>query len=224
MLPLAFWALVTSTPLPAEPRAPASEASREIVVVVHGLVRTRYSMNPTARALEAAGFTVAKYGYPSLSAPVAELAPDLGRFLAEIDARPDVRKVHLVGHSLGNILIRWVVVHDRPAKLGRVVMLAPPNQGSHVADRFAPWLSWLAETLPDLTTAETSAARSIATPPNVEIGVIAGSRDHDVSIDESHLEGETDHVVVSSGHSFIMWHREVHDLTISFLRTGRFRE
>jgi hypothetical protein len=41
-------------------------------------------------------------------------------------------------------------------------------------------------------------------------------------VDQTHLEGEREHVVVDGSHTFIMRSEEVHRLTIAFLRTGRF--
>jgi hypothetical protein len=56
----------------------------------------------------------------------------------------------------------------------------------------------------------------------VPIGVIAGSRDNKVHVDETLLAGQTDHVVIGSGHSFIMYRAEAVQQTLRFLRDGRF--
>jgi hypothetical protein len=115
-----------------------------------------------------------------------------------------------------------VLANDPPGVPGRVVMLAPPNQGSRAADKVAPWLTWLSRPLPELTTAEGSTARSIRTPPGVPIGVIAGSRDNKVRVDETMLAGQADHIVIGSGHSFIMYRAEAVQQTLRFLRDGSF--
>ena len=42
------------------------------------------------------------------------------------------------------IIVRWVLTRDTlPERVGRVVMLAPPNQGAHAANTFTPWAGWL---------------------------------------------------------------------------------
>jgi pimeloyl-ACP methyl ester carboxylesterase len=155
---------------------------------------------------------------------VAKLGQGLSSRIAQEEARPDVARVHLVGHSLGNILIRWVVANKRPSHLGRIVMLAPPNRGSRRADLAAPWLSWLSAPLPELTTWDTSTVRTIPTPPDVPIGIIAGAHDGTVPVTQTFLDGPClcDHVVVPYGHTFIMRHQLVQDLTVSYLTTGSF--
>lgn len=199
-----------------------SAGPRELVVLVHGMGRTHLSMQPMARTLEEDGFDVLNWGYQSRTRSVPQLGARLAERIETATADGDYDRVHLVGHSLGNILIRWVLANRLPENLGRIVMLAPPNRGSRVADHLAPWLSWFLKPLPDLTSNEGSAARSIPTPPDVEIGVIAGARDHKVRVEETFLEGQTDHAVVPGGHTFIMTRRVVRDLTVRFLREGRF--
>lgn len=221
-LPLLALLAVTATLHFGGTPAAAPSGCRELVVLVHGMGRTPLSMRPLARALEREGYEVLNFGYPSRRNGAEHSARLLAERVALEEGRPEVRRVHLVGHSLGNILIRWMVANERPGKLGRIVMLAPPNQGARRADLAAPWLTWLSRPLPDLTTDPNSLARTIRTPAGVEVGVIAGSHDSTVRLPETHLDAETDHVVVDSGHTFIMRHRAVHELTASFLREGRF--
>ena len=193
-----------------------------MVVLVHGLGRTPRSMHPLEDAFHAAGYDVLNFGYPSRDAPLADHGAALAQRLSLEDERPEVTRIHLVGHSLGNILIRWVLANQRPTKIGRVVMLAPPNQGARLADMAAPWLSWFSQPLPDLTTDPNSAARTLETPSGIEIGVIAGSRDHVVRPVDSCLPGQTDHIVISSGHTFIMRKQRVIELSERFITTGSF--
>lgn len=204
-------------------RAGANErAGRELVVLVHGLGRTPMSMLPMRWALERVGYDVVNWGYSSTTVPVPELGASLAdRVAREIELRRPV-KVHFVTHSLGGIITRWMLANRPPDVPGRVVMLAPPNQGAAVADRLSPYLGWLLRPLPELRTDSTGIARSLALPAGREVGVVAAAGDGKVRVAETRLEGQTAHVVVPGAHTFIMMDREVQRLTLAFLRTGRF--
>lgn len=200
---------------------PAPEKNGELVVLVHGLGRTRLSMAPLAWALEREGYQVMNWGYSSYTRTI----PQLGRQLADdLEARGGARpeRVHFVGHSLGNIIVRWVLANDPPPEVGRVVMLAPPNQGSHAADRYAPWLGWLLKPLPELRTGADGIAGEIPLPRGVEVGVIAGRYDGKVTVGETRLAGAAASVVVPAAHTFIMNRRDVRRLIDAFLEQGRF--
>jgi pimeloyl-ACP methyl ester carboxylesterase len=196
--------------------------ARELVVLVHGMGRTKLSMAMLAGSVRRAGYDVLNFGYPSLTMTVAGAGSRLAdRLEGALRAGPAPR-IHFVGHSLGNIVIRWVLAHRPPQRTGRIVMLAPPNQGSDLADRVAGRLAWLMKPLPELTTREGSTARTLPLPGGLEVGVVAARRDSRVTIARTHLEGQTDHVIVPGGHMFVVTRPDVRRLTIRFLRTGRF--
>ena len=201
---------------------PEKPAGRELVVVLHGMGRTARSMRPVELALREAGFDVLNIGYSSYCCSIPELGVTIQK---EIEAKrlPAHTRIHFVGHSLGNIIARWVIAQDdAPPGVGRLVMLAPPNQGAMMANRFAPIAGWLLEPIDELRNDSTATVRQIATPPGVEIGVIAGRDDSTVRLEETHVAGERAHIVVKGNHTFIMREPEVHRLTVEFLRSGRF--
>lgn len=191
----------------------------DVVLLVHGMGRTSLSMRPLARALEREGFAVLVWDYSSTRHDIPELCGKLAAHVAALELPPGAR-LHFVGHSLGNLLIRGALGEQPPAAAGRVVMLAPPNQGAASADAWTPWMGWLWKPMHQL--GEQGLARSLPVPP-LQIGVIAGSLDGKVAPEETHLQGETDHVVVPALHSFLMNRRDVQELTARFLREGRFR-
>lgn len=219
MRPSAAQAVLTR-PLSGTPTT--EPGPRELVVLVHGMGRSSYSMRPLAQALEADGFDVLRFGYSSVCCSIPELGAQLR---AAIDARltDEHTVVHFVGHSLGNILVRWVLTRDSlPPRVGRVVMLAPPNQGAEAADRFAPFAGWLLKPISDLRTDSLATVHTLPPVRGIEIGVIAARDDRTVKLIETHLEEEVAHIVVDGGHTFIMRRADVHGRTTEFLRTGRF--
>jgi hypothetical protein len=56
----------------------------------------------------------------------------------------------------------------------------------------------------------------------VDVGIIAGSRDHKVRVAETRLDGARDHLVIRSFHSWMMNRTDVHRHIVTFLRHGRF--
>jgi pimeloyl-ACP methyl ester carboxylesterase len=194
--------------------------TRELVVLAHGLGRTPASMWVLARSLRAGGYRVLNWGYSSYTRPLAELGARMARDVAA--ATGAAPAVHFVGHSLGTVITRWVLAHAPPARLGRVVMLAPPNRGAGKADRVVRYGAWLLPALPDLCTHERAAARTLAPPAGVEVGIIAGETDRTVRVAETHLDGAAGHVLVPGGHTFIMLRPTVLRLVHGFLQTGSF--
>lgn len=210
----------------------------EGVVLLHGLCRTSASMERMAAALEAAGYVVENVDYASRTAEVEPLAEAVvGRALASERLR-DCTRVHFVTHSMGGILVRSHLARHREPRLGRVVMLAPPNQGSEVVDRLGGWRLFGMLNGPagrQLGTAADSAPNRLG-PVDFELGVIAGDRsmnwinscmirgadDGKVSVERTKVSGMREHRVVHSMHPTIMKNREVIGLTLRFLATGSF--
>ncbi|HYR10981.1 MAG TPA: alpha/beta fold hydrolase [Longimicrobium sp.] len=212
-----------SPPVPARgAEAAAAEAkdTRELVILVHGMGRSPASMWILARRLEADGYRVVNFGYRSTRGSVAELGARLGRRAAERTG--GAPRVHFVGHSLGTVIIRSMLAQAPPERVGRVVMLAPPNQGAASADRWAPMLGGVMPHIRELRTTPQSTARTLPLPKGVDVGIIAGSRDHKVRVAETRLDGARDHLVIRSFHSWMMNRSDVHRHIVTFLRHGRF--
>ena len=220
--------------------ASVSHAS-ECVVVLHGLIRSASSMETMYEALRDEGFDAINIDYPSRDYTIEELAPRvIDQGLEFCRALPTTESIHFVAHSLGGILIRQYLSENEIPELGRVVMLAPPNQGSVAADKMTkvPGYDWLnGPTGRQLGKGEDSVPLALG-PANFELGVIAGTRSIDpvtsavlpdpddgrVSVEDTRLDGMADHVVVDHSHAFIMKMKKPIELTIRFLRTGSFGE
>lgn len=217
----------------------SAAGAAECVILLHGLARTSASMETMAEALEDAGFVAVNIDYPSREHPIEELAPmAVGEGLAGCAAADAHDKTHFVTHSLGGILVRKYLKDNEISTLGRVVMLGPPNQGSKAADELIdlPGMEWIhGPAGKQLGKGEQSVPLMLG-PANFELGVIAGTRTIDpitsavlddpddgrVSVEDTKLEGMQDFVVVEHSHAFMMRLDLPIELTIRFLKTGRF--
>jgi triacylglycerol lipase len=218
---------------------PGSVTAADCVVLLHGLGRTSASMDTMYDALREAGFLAVNVDYPSRDYPIAKLAQmAVTEGLEGCRAMPDATKIDFVTHSLGGILVRQYLSGTAIPELGRVVMLAPPNQGSEVADELAgmPGYDWFAGPAgKQLGKGQESVPLALG-PADFELGVIAGDRSIDpvgsailddpddgkVSVADTRLEGMDDFVVVAHSHAFIMSMSDTIELTIRFLETGHF--
>lgn len=213
------------------------ESSTEIVVLLHGIGRTGWSMRPLERPLRAAGYVSLNLTYPSRHLPIEDLASFVGSRLDEAGVWSRYRKVHFVTHSMGGLIAAEYLRTISSEQLGRVVMIAPPNGGSEVADLlqgFAPYHLLFGPAGRQVTTT----ARRRALPfPHYDLGIIAGTRGwpyllghlalprpHDgrVSVARTRHEGMRDHITVHATHTRIVAHPEVAPQVIAFLARGRF--
>ena len=105
----------------------------EAVILIHGLAAVRLVMWPMAKRLRKCGYQVKNYGYFSISKTIPDHSRRLGEVLEAFENDPAIEKFHLVTHSMGCIIGRHLFAQRPFEKLGRWVMLAPPNRGSHAA-------------------------------------------------------------------------------------------
>ena len=220
---------------PIKDRSPALEA----VVILHGVAITPRFTAKLARLVAAAGYAVHNLHYPSRTVPLAELGPCwLAAQVAELglDRAP---RLHFVTHSMGALLVRGYLAAHRPANLGRVVTIVPPHNGSTISDalRRLP-IIWriIGRNLGALGTGADAYWRTLPQCIDYELGVIAGSfalnplgwlflegtSDGTVAESSTRLKGMTDHLVLHSNHTLILFRRRTALQAIAFLRTGRF--
>jgi pimeloyl-ACP methyl ester carboxylesterase len=192
-----------------------------------------------ASRLRRAGYPTLNVGYPSwrwsADRIVDHLHPHIARFADGLDG-----PLHYVGHSMGGLILRAYLTRHRPERLGRVVMLGTPNSGSEMAERLYQWR------LHRLVLNQAGGLLRTQRPASVEaafgtvdyaLGVIAGDRplnarlpdlifrapnDGKVSVMATHVEGQSDHLVMPVAHTAMIYTRPVVDQVIHFLREGCF--
>jgi pimeloyl-ACP methyl ester carboxylesterase len=145
--------------------------------------------------------------------------------------------VHLLGHSLGGLVILRCLERYPMAQPGRVVFMGTPSAGSRAARRLGSW-AWGRRVLGRAVAEELLLERSRRWDFGRELGIIAGSlslglarllvtfgeaNDGVVAVSETRLEGAADWTAVPVNHAGLVLSARVARETGSFLEHGRFR-
>lgn len=202
------------------------------MVLVHGLWFRAWSQRVLAERLTAQGFRCSAFSYPTTRRSLAENASALGEFCRRHAGDDPV--LHLVGHSLGGLLILRMLEHQADLPPGRIVFLGTPLRGSGVARRLGQW---------PMGEALLGAARDALGaghghwPADRDVGLVAGTRpvglgravgglegpnDGTVSVAETQHRGLADRAELAVTHTGMLYSGEVADQAAHFLAHGRF--
>lgn len=239
-------------PMPPLPRP--QKGREELVVLLHGLSRTRLSLMRLELRLRLAGYATYNWPYRSRLHSIHDLRQAFADLLLRLkDSK--FTCIHFVGHSLGGLLIRAGLCPEGAAylpqgfltdfPLGRIVQIAPPNQGVGIIERLerGPWLRLVGRPARELRTgAEWLSTISL---PQADLGVIAGTRrihplnpsswinalhgvdephDGTVEVRSAEMPGVKDSLRLDASHTFIADDPRTIAATIRFLRSGHFKE
>lgn len=214
--------------------------SEEVVVMLHGLWRSVRAMQPLANHLNKSGYTTINMPYPSFRYDLEDLAHNiLHRIRLWLDKG---KKIHFVTHSLGGVVLRKVIEMLEPqdlSKVGRVVMLAPPHQGSEIID-------WLGESplklfkgvlgpASNFLSTKYMSAEKAEFCSDIDALIIMGdksslpffrtlledSNDGIVSVEKGRLLGTNYFKIIEADHTFISSNSKVMDTVSRFIRIGK---
>ena len=198
------------------------------VLVLHGLGRTSVSMRFLYLRLKTARFDAELLDYPSREATISELTDMLEPKL------PETGVVNFVGHSLGGILAKHLMLRLPQERRGKIVQLGAPNFGSEIAARaeiLGPLMGpALAELGPNSSSEDFglnigAIAGTAAIPALTLLTGIEGENDGKVSVQSAWGHApENKRVKLNSAHSTMMLSGEVVAATIEFLLLGEFSE
>ena len=146
----------------------------------------------------------------------------------------DGRTVHLVGHSLGGVLVYDMLARHAEMASGNVVLLGAPVRGCHAGRRLGSrtlgrWMLGACAARWEKREARWQRAERLGVIAGTlplglgrALGALPGDNDGVVCVDETTVEGMSDRALVPAGHSMLAVSGRVSALVEHFLGTGRF--
>lgn len=203
----------------------------ETIVIVPGMYTPRFMMMPLARRFKQQGYNSIIFRHRYLMRTPEHNAQTLSVLIQQLGSTV----VHVVGHSLGGVVVLHLLDIARETPVKRVVLLGTPVNGSAIARKLyaRSWARWLLgkSTVNGLLHGTpTVQARS-------EIGVLYGTAkaglaamlfrvdgigDGVVLADETRLEAATDRAGIPHSHAIMLFSKVAADKTVQFIQTGQF--
>ena len=202
------------------------------MLLLHGAWMNRWVMAYLALALRREGSTVQALSYRTMHDTLEQHLSRVARRIAALDAP----RVHLVGHSLGGVIVLRYLQRGADARIGRAVLLGSPVAGCRAAADLARHPG--GELLMGKSLGVWREPVDVSVDPRFEIGAIAGTRalglgrivarlpkpnDGVVCLDETKFPALRDHLALPVGHTLMLASPRVARQTAAFLRTGAFR-
>ncbi len=206
---------------------------RTAVVFVHGLWMMNLNTLLLRQRVHAAlGFDCEAFQYSAYKSTPSEIVVRLAEFAMGLG----VERLHLVGHSLGGLLVMRMLTQTPRLPPGRVVLLGSPVARSRAAESLAASTVGRAMLGP-AGMEELVLEQGRRWTGEREIGVIAGNsrfglghvighideeNDGSVAVEETRLPGAQDHIILPVSHSGMVFSPEVAQQVGHFLVHGAF--
>ncbi len=216
-------------------------ANKETVILLHGIGLTGGSLFLLRRFLNKKNYAALSITYPSTKLDIDSIADWLFNTHLTAEFWDKNARVHFATHSMGGLVVQRYLTKYRylipVEKLGRVVMMGPPNQGSEIADKlknFLPYRWLFGPAGANLTTHHYTNKKEDL---YYDIGIIAGSSrwlyplsallipgksDGRVSVERTKIPAMKDHVTINTSHTFMIYRRDIHHYILNFLKHGAF--
>jgi hypothetical protein len=206
---------------------------KQSVVCIHGFLRSKINMILVAKSFRKKGYNVLNFSYPSRSGKIENHAKKLVDELILISKKNPNQKISFVTHSLGGLILRKALNHPNcpiEAKIGRAVLLSPPNKGAIIARK-----------LKKIKLARLIFGKNAGFelmnyenfdhlgefPKDLDVLIIAGGsgfnpliptkNDGKVAVTETYLNTSHKHITLKTGHALISFRKNVIKHAISFI-------
>ena len=213
------------------------EGAEELVVLIHGIRDKPYIMWKLEQGLSKSGYSIMNLHYPSVKADMDSIVSLVHSRLAP--RLQDYQKINFVTHSLGGIVMRAYLHKHKQSNFQRLVMIAPPNKGAIMAERFEDFFiyKWIyGQTGQKLGKDSTDYWQQIP-PPSIDFGIIAGGLGNDkgfnplipgdddgtVGVAETKIAGAQDFIVIPGLHTSLLWQNRTLEQVLYFLEYNHFK-
>lgn len=207
------------------------------VLLVHGLAETSWMMKSLEGSLRREGFETSCLDYPSTSDTVENLSERY--LLGALDKLADIETLHIVTHSMGGIMLRYLLEEMQFINISRIVMLAPAHKGSRTItiQMKNPLLKAILGPAGQQSADDKNCfACRLKKPISKKTGIIAGCvsldplgsmvlpwpHDGKTTVEGTKIPGMTDHMVLPTTHDMIMFDPAAIYQTCYFFKNGIF--
>lgn len=192
-----------------------------------------WNMHFLEKNLKQDGWIVLNWKYPSRDKYIKDHGEQLVKYLTFLAKKKPNKPIHFTTHSMGSLVLLAALNHPNcpiQAKIGKVVLIAPPLKGSHFAKCLAKFsvVKWIAKDF---------SGRELMTHSNFDylgkypeslnsILIISGSfgfnptlkekNDGVVALHETSLSNPHQHFIVKREHMTIIFSKKVCRLTREF--------
>ena len=197
-------------------------------------------MLPLTKFLGQQGYECINILYPSREQSLEELTDYVEDKIQNAPEYSADKTLNFVTHSMGGLIARYYIATHKPENLGKVVMLGPPNTGSEFADFLQdhkifgkPFRAIFGPASEQLGTDYEHIDGDITYPLGVIAGnksinplspwVLDGENDGIVPVERTKIEGMSDHIVMPTNHTIMMFEPKVMSQVLHFLQNSQFQ-
>ena len=213
------------------------ENTKDLVVLIHGLGDSHTSMLRLQKEMNEANYSVLNFEYKSTKWTMDSIICELDRTLNKYQANYD--SIHFVVHSMGTFVVRSYLAKYSNPKFINIVMIAPPNKGSILAEKFGELkvFEWSFGESGQKLGKEIDDFWRTYPRPRIPFGIIAGGIDNRkginpmipgdddgvVGVTETVLRGYSDIIKITGLHSSLPWQKQVIQQAMYFMKHEEFQ-
>ncbi len=210
-------------------------SSKQIVFLIHGINSSPKAFAKMEKYLSK-NYLVINWGYQSTKYDITTLSDKFLKPTLSKLSKNDT--INFITHSMGALVLRAYLKKNKPKNLGKIIMIAPPNHGSDVANFFRNFFLFKKMYPINGYYLSYEGIRSLNLPDckNFYCGIIAGTTtqlpffsifirgkdDGKISVKNTKLDGMKDFVTLPYPHDTIMKKPETINQCIHFLKYGKF--